>query len=148
VDHDHVVNPCPICGSSKQIYHFEIHNFSVTSCEGCRLAFSSPSTLPHLSDRFSVHPEKIGDGLPEGKTELEAGKKYLQILTGRSADIRNILLIAEAGHYFAAMAKEHGVKILRHMSIGELEKEIGLSEAVDAVVIIYQLEKANAIDRI
>lgn len=149
MDQDHTINLCPVCGGSKQIYLFEIHNISITSCAGCGLAFSSPSTSHHLIiDRFSVHPDKIGGALPLGKTEIEAAKKYIQMLVKRSDDIHNILLIAEPGHYFASLAKEFGFTIVQHLSIDELEKEDDLPEAVDAVVIIYQLEKANTIEKV
>jgi hypothetical protein len=148
VDQDHSGTVCPICGSSKQIYLFEINNFSVTSCEGCGLTFSSPLTSPQLGDRFSTRPEKTENTLPDGKTELEASKKYLEMLAGRSAAIRNILLIAEPGHYFATMAKEFGFNILQNMSIGDIEKGIDVAKVADAVVILYQLEKANIIGKV
>ncbi len=118
------------------------------TCDGCGLIFSSPSSLPHLSDRFSIHFEKIGDVLLEGKTEIEAYKKYLKMLASRSGDISNLLLIAEPGHYFAALAKDFGFTILRHLSVVEFENGVDLPKAVDAVVIIYQLEKAHALEKV
>ena len=148
MNRDHVINPCPICGGSKQIYLFEIHSFSVRSCEGCGLAFSSPSILPHASDHFSIQLKEIQNTPSEGKTEIEACKKYLQMLAGRSGDIHSILLIAEPGHYIATLAEDFGFSVLQHISVRELEKGIDLPQAVDAVVIIYQLEKTNAIENI
>ena len=139
---------CPICSGSKQTYLFEIDKFSITSCDGCGLTFTSPSTLPHPRDRFSIHPEKNGSALLKGKTEIEAGKKYLKMLTENFNDIHNILLIAEPGHCFAAMAKDFRFTIVQHLSVDEMEKVIDLPQALDAVVIIYQLEKSNSIEKI
>lgn len=146
----HNTSPCPICGATKRVYLFEIHRSSVTFCAECGLTFSSPALSPRESEHFSIRLDetKPKSTLPEGKTELEAGKKYLQMLAGRSTDIRNILLIAEPGHYFAAMAKDFGLNILRHVSVSEMEEGIDLPQAVDAVVVIYQLEKSNAIEKI
>ena len=67
------------------------------------------------------------------------------MLAKLSTDIRNILLIAEPGHYFAAMAKDFGFNILRHLSVGEMEEETDLPQAVDAVVVVYQLEQSHSI---
>ncbi|MHB8778409.1 MAG: glycosyltransferase family 2 protein [Anaerolineales bacterium] len=145
---DHVINPCPICGGSKQIYLFEIHSFSVISCEGCGLAFSSPSILPHGIDHFSIPLKEIPNNSLEGRTELEACKKYLQMLAERSNDIHNILLIAEPGHYFATLAEDSGYTVIQHVSVSELENGIVLHQAVDAVVIIYQLEKTRSVKNI
>ena len=144
------IRPCPICGATKRFYLFEIHRSSVTSCAECGLTFSSSFVLSRESKRFSMHFDDIQsiNTLPEGKTELEAGKKYVQMLAKLSDDIRNILLIAEPGHYFAAMAKDFGLNILRHISVGEMEDEIDLPQAADAVVVIYQLEKSDAIEKI
>lgn len=86
--------------------------------------------------------------MPEDKTEREAGKKYVQMLANLSDDIQNILLIAESGHYFAAVARDYGFTVLRHVSVDEMEEEIDLPQAVDAVVVIYELEKSNAIEKI
>ena len=145
---DHVVNPCPICGGSRQVYLFEIHNISVTSCEECGLTSTSSSTLPQVSDRFSIHLGEVESPLPEGKTEIEAAKKYLEMLAARSNTIYTILLIAEPGHYFASLAKDFGFTILQHVSVRDLETGVELPKDVDAVVVIYQLEKANAIEKI
>lgn len=141
--------PCPICGATKRVYLFEIHRYSVSSCAECGLTFSSSFMLSHENERFSIRFDdtKSKSEAPEGKTELEAGKKYLRMLVELSADIRNILLIAEPGHYFAAMAKDFGFTILRHLSAGEMEEGINLPQAVDAVVVIYQLEKSDAIEK-
>ena len=103
-------DPCPICGTTKRAYLFEIHGSSVTSCAECGLTFSSLFALSHEheNERFSIRLDdtKTKHELPEGKTELEAGKKYLQILAKLSPDTRNLLLIAEPGHYFAALARD------------------------------------------
>jgi SAM-dependent methyltransferase len=149
VTQPHNITPCPICGATKRVYLFEIHRSSVTSCTECGLTFSSSRVLSPKGERFPPRlNENLESAVPEGKTELEAGKKYLQMLAECSADVHDILLIAEPEHYFAAMAKDFGFNILRHISVGELEEEIDLPEAVDAVVVIYQLEKSNAIERI
>jgi hypothetical protein len=143
---DRDIAPCPICGETRHIYLFEIHKFSVNSCEGCGLVFSSPSVLPRVNDHFSIQQKDMTNILLEGKTEIEACRKYIQVLSGRSGSIRDILLIAEPGHCFATLAGDAGYTISRHVSIGEFEKGIELPERVDAVVIIYQLEKSAVIE--
>jgi SAM-dependent methyltransferase len=122
----------------------------VTFCVGCGLTFSSPSASASESKRFSirVNDAKSKSAQPEGKTESDAGEKYLQMLAAHSDDIKNILLMAEPGHYFAAMAKEFGFNILRHVSVSEMEAEIDLPQDVDAVVVMYELEKSNSLERI
>jgi len=144
-------DPCPICGTTQRAYLFEIHGSSVTSCAECGLTFSSSFALSHEheNERFSIRLDdtKTKHELPEGKTELEAGKKYLQILAKLSPDTRNLLLIAEPGHYFAALARDFGFTVLRHISAGELEDGIDLPQAVDAVVVIYQLERSASIHK-
>lgn len=122
----------------------------MASCIGCGLTFSSPLRLPQDNEISSIHFEAVKSKreLPEGRTELEAGKKYLQMLAEQSEDIKNILLIAEPGHYFAAMARNFGFTILQHISVGEMERDIDLPQAVDAVVVIYELEKSHALERV
>jgi SAM-dependent methyltransferase len=150
MDQLHNISPCPICGATKRVYLFEIYRSSVTSCTECGLTFSSSFALPHKGQRLSIHvtDEESKSALPEGKTELEAGKKYLRMLAECSADIHNILLIAEPEHYFASMAKNFGFNILQQLTASEMEEEIDLPQAVDAVVVIYQLEKSNSIEKI
>lgn len=150
MNQEHVINPCPICNATKQIYLFEINGYSVLSCVECGLTFSSSAVLGRESEHFSIRFDEtnLRNALPEGKTEFEAGKKYLRMLAERSSDIHNILLIAEPEHYFAVMAKDFGFNILLHLSTNEMEEEINLPQAVDAVVVIYQLEKSNAIEKI
>ena len=86
--------------------------------------------------------------LPEGSTELDASRKYLQMLTKLSTDTRNILLIAEPEHCFATMAKDFGFNVLQHISISEFEKEFISSQLVDAVIVLYQLEKSKMIEKV
>lgn len=86
--------------------------------------------------------------MPEGKTELEAGKRYLKLLTEHSAETQNILLIAAPGHCFASLAKSAGLNILRHVQIHEMEADIDLPQEADAVVVIYQLERSHSIERV
>ncbi len=148
MDQNHTISPCPICGGTRQVYLFEIHNYSLMFCEGCGLTSTSSTNLPQVSDHFMISLEEVEKDLPEGKTEVEAGKKYLQMLAGRSNDIHNLLLIAEPGHYFAAMAKDFGFTISLHVSVGDLEKGIDLPKKVDAVVIIYQLEKSSLLEKV
>ena len=143
---DNVVNLCPICGSSKKTYLFEIHNSSVSSCEECDLTFSSPSTSSHVSDHFMIHPKEAKSSLPNDNTEIEAAKKYIKMIAGRSNTIRNMLLIAEPDHCFADLAMGFGFNIIQHLSVDELEKGHNLPQAVDAVVVIYQLEKSDNIE--
>ncbi len=150
MNREHNTNPCPICGATRQVYLFEIHQSSVTSCSECRLTFSSPSTLLHTKNRFSLpfDDTKTESVLPAGKTELEAGRNYLQMLAARVTGTNGILLIADPGHYFAAMAKDFGLNILQHLSIHEVEKGVDLPQVVDAVVVIYQLEKSEVIEKV
>jgi len=129
---------------------FEIQRSSVTYCAVCGLTFSSPLVLSRESEHFSIRAIETKSKyiLPEGKTELEAAKKYLKMLAGRSTDIHNILLIAEPGHFFSALAKDYDFTILRHLSVEDMKEEIDLPTAVDAVVVIYELEKSDAIGKI
>ena len=147
----HSTSPCPICGATRQVYLFEIYRSSVTSCAECGLTFSTPSGLPNENKRFSIRLEESNSKsmLPEGKTELEAGKNYLRILAERLGGVcGNMLLISEPGHHFAAMARDFGFNVLRHVSIEEMEEELELPRVVDSVVVIYQLEKASAIGNV
>ena len=71
------------------------------------------------------------------------------MLAGRSNKIQDILLIAEPGHCFADIATAAGFSIFRHCTMAELEKGLDLPETdLDAVVILYELEKANALERV
>lgn len=107
MNQDHVVNPCPICGGSRQVCLFEIRDFSVTSCEGCRLTFSSRSIFQHVMDHLLIRIEEFESALPKGKTEIESAKN-IPNACWRFNDIRNILLIADPDHCFAALAKDFG----------------------------------------
>jgi len=141
---------CPICGATKRAYLFEIQKASIASCAGCGLTFSSPLESSQENEHFSIRVDtaKSKGELPEGKTELEAGKKYLQMLSEGSGGVKNILLIAEPGHYFAPMARDFGFNLLRHISVGEMENEIELPQAIDAVVLLYELEQSHAIEKV
>ena len=70
------------------------------------------------------------------------------MLAERAAGIHDILLIAEPGHYFSALAKEYGFTVLRHISANEFEEDSDPPKEVDAIVVIYELEKSDAIGRI
>jgi hypothetical protein len=144
-----IADLCPICGATKQVYLFEIHGYSVTSCAECGLTLSAASAMPGNSDRFSIHMASAQEKkvFPEGKTQIEASKRYLRMLAERSKSINTVLLIAEPGHCFAAMAKDFGFTVLRHISIAELEQGTDLPKAVDSVVVIYELERANDIEK-
>jgi SAM-dependent methyltransferase len=114
------------------------------------LTFSSSDAPSQARSRFSIRVDeaKSKSPPPEGKTELDAGKKYLRMLAKHSPDIQDILLIAEPGHYFAAMARESGFNVLRHVSAGEMEEGIDLPQAFDAVVVIYELEKSHVVEKV
>ncbi len=150
MNQEQLANSCPICGGIRQVYLFEIHGYSVTSCTECGFTVSSPAANSRNNDRFSIGYAS-GDTprtLPLDKTQIEASKRYLRMLGGRSTNIHNILLVAEPEHCFASLAKDSGYSVLRHLSVDELQKEPALPQAVDAVVIIYQLEKADAVEKI
>lgn len=139
---------CPICGSAKWLYLFEIHTSAIARCESCGLCFSSPAVLANQKSLFAIHSKEIEPDsvLSAGKTEAEACKKYLQLLVKRSAAIQNIVVVAEADHCFPKTAREFGLNVVRCISINELEKGLSLSQSVDAVVIIFQLEKSRSIE--
>ncbi len=140
---------CPICGNTGQTYLFELHESSVAYCEGCDLCFSSPIMGTHQRSYFAVsaHEVEPDSELSVGKTEMEACKNHLQLLIKRSADIQNILVVAEPGHCFLSIARDFGLNIVRHVSINELETGLEVSQSVDAVVIIFQLERSESLER-
>jgi hypothetical protein len=140
-------SPCPICGATNRVYQFEIQGSAAVSCEDCGL-ISLSVALSRNSASFSIPLDatKSKGGQPGGMTEFEASKKYLRMLAGLSTDIHDILLISEPENYFAAMAKEFGINVIRRVSAREMEEGIDIPLAVDAVVVIYQLEKCNAVD--
>jgi hypothetical protein len=130
------------------VYLFEIHGHVVAACPECGLTSSSPSPISRDGDRFAINlegSESQGTSL-QGKTQVEASRHYLRVLAARSHSVRDILLVAEPGHCFAALAKDLGFSIVRDVSIAELQKEAHPSQQADAVVVIYQLEKANEVE--
>jgi len=143
-------SPCPICGFKKQQYLFENHGYSVVMCTECNLILSIPSILSSGTNYFSIGSNKFDAKvvLPEGITESDASRKYLQMLTKLSTDSRNILLIAEPRHCFATMAKDFGFNVLQHISISEFEKGFISLQLVDAVIMLYQLEKSSMIEKV
>jgi hypothetical protein len=146
----HDTNPCPICHAAKRVYKFKIRGDQITTCDECGLMFSSSVELSRddnekpdiFENNLSIHRHS------EDKTEFEANKKYLQMLSTNFPDVQNILLIAQRGHFFATMAKEYGFSVVAHLSLEDLEEGNDLLQAVDAVVCIYQLEKSKNISMV
>jgi len=150
VEQSHTAGLCPICGSAKHIYLFEIHASSISYCDGCELSFSSPITPSHASAFFieyddSIRPDRV---LSDGYTEVEACKNYLRLLAKRSPRIKDILIVAAEGHYFATAAREQGFNVVRCVSIDKWEGGSDLGEVVDAIVILYQLEQSHFLENI
>ncbi len=142
------IKRCPICGSAKWLYLFETHANAVARCEECDLCFSSPVRPARQRSRFAIHSNEIEPNtiVSTGKTEMEACKNYLQLLVKRSSNIQDILVVAEAGHYFPIAAREFGLNVVCHVSISEFEKGLDLEQTVDAVVIVFQLERSESLE--
>lgn len=134
---------CLICGERKRNYLYILHGISLWQCTGCGLI----SSLPHLSEGINLETLKNeGDSLNvwmEGKTAIEAVKRYLAILKNRNPSARKMILIAPPNHSFPRIAQNNGLQIVRHLNIMDFEQSVTMEESVDAVVFLYQLEKSS-----
>lgn len=139
---------CPICGTTRRIYSFELHASFISHCEGCELVFSAPVDQQREGG-LPVHPNGGADwedAAANGYTEVEACKNYLNLLAGRSPSLRSVLVICEANHYFPAAAGDFGLNVIRSLTIDEFEKGLLPPETADAVVMIYQLERGRSLE--
>jgi hypothetical protein len=144
------VKLCPICGNAKRIYLFKFHGLSITRCDECNLAFSSPNEVLKDDAFFAIRDHKIASSasLAGKNTEVEACKNYLKSLLKRSPNIKNIAVIASEGHYFSVAARDFGLNVVCSVSVDEFENGLDINEVVDSVVIIYQLEKCASLEKI
>lgn len=142
------VEPCPICGTTRRVYLFELHASLISRCEGCELIFSAPVTQPQGSALFDERDADpgLGNETAEGYTEAEACKNYLKFLSARAPGLRSVLVVCEANHYFPAAAERLGLNVVRSLTMDEFENGQLPAEAVDAVVILYQLERSASLE--
>lgn len=135
---------CLICGEKKHNYLYMLHGVSLWRCDGCGLVSSSP----HLSheDLLEIYGSD-NDPLNTwtvGKTEIEASKRYLGILKKRNAAPGKILLVAPKGHCFSSLVQATESVIVRHLDIREFEQGTDLEKNLDAVILLYQLDKCSS----
>jgi SAM-dependent methyltransferase len=133
---------CLICGENKHDYLYVLHGISLWQCPGCGLV----SSQLHVSDEEALRDyQNRNESFPvatEGRTEVEASKRYLEILKNRSPNATRIIVLAKPQHVFSKVAKELGLHIVQHLTISEFENKTFTEETVDAVVFIYQLERS------
>ena len=140
---------CPICGEAQMHYLFEIHGSTVAACTGCGLTYSrshrSRDDTPAPQDR----PESDRlDARPESRTEIDASRRYLDILMERLGNGSKVLLVGRPTHSFVGLAAQRGLQVVSRMDMSEFESGITVKHPLDAVVFLYQLEKCLSLRRV
>lgn len=134
---------CLICGESKQRYLYVLHGVSLWECTGCGLISAALASPARPNPESLKNEEDLLDLWAEGKTTVEAAKRYLKILINRNPHAKEIILVAPPNHAFSRIAENNGLHIVRHLDVTEFEQSIIMEESVDAVVFLYQLEKSS-----
>lgn len=136
---------CPICEEQKFRYLFEVHKSLIYMCSECGLVCS----FPHLSREETLliygNDRDPLNTFFAGKTQIEASKRYIQMLIKRVGHTARILLVAPLDHCFSHLAREKGLEIVQHLTIREFEQMGNTEGSLDAIVFIYQIEKCDSL---
>ncbi len=133
---------CPICGENKHNYLYMLRGIPLWQCMECGLV----SSQPHFSEENSLGDnQKRNESFPvatEGRTETEASRRYIKILRARAPHASHVILVAKENHVFSKIAPDYGLHVVQHLTVSEFEKGIFPEKSVDAVILLYQLEKS------
>jgi hypothetical protein len=134
---------CPVCEEEKHTYLFVIHGMPVKQCAGCGLI----SVYPY-PDREDVLDFYDVDGKynpftswTDSQTEGEAASHYLAILKKRCPTVRTVLLVSPPNHCFATLARQQDL-VVTNLTCQDFEVCESSLELQDAIILLYQLEKA------
>ena len=127
---------CGICGENTWDYLFCIHQSRIFRCRGCGLTVSLAE-----KDRGSETPST--DEPVTSATEFDAAREYMDEVQRKHPQAGRMLLIAAPSHPLAAEARARGWTIMAHLSAREWEMNPVAFPAVDAAVVMFQLEKTN-----
>jgi len=138
---------CPLCEHDADAYLFISHGAPVRRCTKCGLTRLYPQ--PTKADLMAFYAKSAGRDpfanpayLADSLTERDAAMRYADILQRRGTLGRTVLLVAPAGHPFAAIAAAHDYQIKTHVTIQELSSFRLEPHAYDAAVAILEVEKA------
>lgn len=139
---------CPVCGEQRRGYLFVTHGLPVARCAGCDLLVLHPRPQgSEIMTYYRAHSKQQDPRLfaSDSVTERDAASRYVKALNDRGVRGGRLLLIAPPAHLFADVARAASFEVAKHLSIIDAEAT-DLGGPYDAIVILYQIEKAHAPD--